>query len=281
MSRLFLIFSFVFAATIGPLRSEVYPAYSDLFVNDLAEVINPVVEQRIRDELARLKAETSVEATVLTLASRGPYAPDMPLETFATGLFNSWGIGSAERNDGILILVVIDDREMRVELGSAYSQDFDTIAQDIVTRSFLPSFRAGDYGAGMERGVAEIDKRIARRRAANLGPLPETPFPTPKLVPLVAVFLVALYLLRRRLFDFGQRLRACPNCGRRGLLRHRHTLRHATEQQGGIERIRTTCPSCDWSDETERSISRITRKKESAAKFGGGRSSGGGSSGKW
>ena len=56
--------------------------------------------------------------TIITLESQAPYAPDETLEEFATNLFNNWGIGDAARNDGILVLVLPDDRAMRIELGA-------------------------------------------------------------------------------------------------------------------------------------------------------------------
>ncbi|MCV2864340.1 TPM domain-containing protein [Albidovulum sediminicola] len=284
MSRLIILLTLCLAFAAGPSASQTYPEYTDLFVNDLAEVLAPDTEDRLRTTLSHLKEETGVEATVLTLASREPYAPGTTLEDFATGLFNAWGIGLAERNDGILVMVLTDDREMRVELGAAYSQDFDTIAQDIVTRSFLPSFRDGDYGTGIEQGVAELDTRIARRRAAGLAPLPlpAAPFDFAALIPIAAVAAFGFALFRNRLGDWSQRWRTCPGCGRRGLRRARRTLFPATINSRGKERVETDCPNCGWHDERDRSISRLSRgRKGSGGSFGGGRSSGGGASGRW
>jgi uncharacterized protein len=64
----------------------------------------------------------------------------MTLEAFATALFNHWGVGKAETNDGVMILVFRDDRAMRLELGAAYGRDWDRVAQDVVERNFLNAF---------------------------------------------------------------------------------------------------------------------------------------------
>ena len=58
---------------------------------------------------------------IITLESQAPYAPDETLEEFATNLFNDSGIGDATRNDGILVLVLPDDRAMRIERGAGYN----------------------------------------------------------------------------------------------------------------------------------------------------------------
>ncbi|MCT8328698.1 TPM domain-containing protein [Albidovulum sediminis] len=285
MPRLLTALIALLAFTSGGLSAQTYPDYTSLFVNDLAGVIDAEAEARLAERLSSLREETGVEATVLTLSSRAPYAAGETLEDFATGLFNHWGIGLAERNDGILILVVTGEREMRVELGSGYSQDYDTIAQDIVTRVFLPPFRSGDYAAGIEAGTAELDDRIARRRAANLAPLPleAKPEEAGGLVALAAAALVGLALFRRRLGDMVQRFRRCPSCGRTGLRRARQTIRPATTATPGLERVRTDCPACGWHSERDDRISRIRHRGggSSGGSFGGGRSSGGGVSGRW
>ena len=284
MTRLFLALALSLCLVPDDPRAQTYPDHADLFVNDLADVLDPGTETRLGARLALLKSETGVEATVLTLATRRDYDPEATLEDFATGLFNHWGIGLADRNDGILVLVLTEDREMRVALGAAYSQDYDTIAQDIVTRVFLPPFRDGDFATGIENGTAEIDTRIARRHAEGLAPLPLTRSPEPAgwLAPLAVAAAFALAFFRRRIGDMAQRFRRCPTCGRTGLRRARDTITPATRDTAGLQRVRTDCPSCGWHDERRDRIAPTRRRGGgSGGSFGGGRSSGGGASGRW
>ena len=98
-----------------------YPTADDLFVNDYAEVISSADEAQIRDLLAEYEVNNGVQMTVLTVRSLSEYnTGDATIEQFATNLFNEWGIGQASRNDGVLFLVAVVDRELRVELESAY-----------------------------------------------------------------------------------------------------------------------------------------------------------------
>ena len=150
--RRFFAFAVLAALCLSaPAKAETFPAHSDLFVNDHAGVLDPAAEDGLRATLGALATETGIEMTVLTIRSRDDYDPSASIEAFATGLFNDWGIGRADRNDGILVLVATADREMRIELGSAYGQGYDVLAQDIISRFFLPDFRAGDHQRGNRR----------------------------------------------------------------------------------------------------------------------------------
>jgi uncharacterized protein len=144
-----------------------WPDYENTYINDYADIIEDGAEERITIALTALREETGVEATVLTLYTRWGYEDTDSLEDFATGLFNNWGIGDAERNDGILIMVLSIDREMRIELGSGYGTAFNGEAQDIVDQLFLPAFRAGNYSDGIEAGTSAVIERIAKAHHAG------------------------------------------------------------------------------------------------------------------
>mgnify|MGYP003547245172 CR=1 FL=1 len=272
----------LWVATLLPVAAKPYPDHTDLFVNDLAGVIAPEAATRLRDQLEQLKSETGIEMTVLTIPTRADYDPTPDIESFATRLFNGWGIGDAARNDGILALVVTVDREMRIELGSGYDQGYDVLAQDMVNRYFLPDFRDGRFSDGIEAGVGETIARIARRHAERLPPealpaaggLPAWPF-----FGGFAVLAGAL-VFRRRLGDLAARFRRCPQCGARGLHRHGEAVEKATRTTPGRWRDETWCTSCSWRDRHERVIP-VRTSSGSGGSFGGGKSSGGGATGKW
>ena len=159
----FFLAAILWFATVAAAPAKAFPEPSELYVNDLAGVIGSAAENRMRTALKRLRADTGVELTVLTIMTRSAYAPSGSIEAFATGLFNEWGIGDSNLNNGILILVVTADREMRIELGAGHAARHDPVAQEIIERFFLPRFREGDYSGGIEAGVHEVVIRIAHR----------------------------------------------------------------------------------------------------------------------
>ena len=134
-----------------------YPTANDLFVNDYADVISSTDEAQIRDLLAEYEANNGVQMTVLTVRSLSDYhTGDATIEQFATNLFNEWGIGQASRNDGVLFLVAVDDRELRIELGSAYGVEYNGRMQRIIDQIIIPYFRQENYSLGIHEGTRAI-----------------------------------------------------------------------------------------------------------------------------
>ena len=258
------------------VAAQSYPDYRRLTVNDRAEMLSPEVEAALDAQLGALRRETGIEMTVLTLVSQGDHAPGMTIEQFATGLFDHWGIGDAARNDGILVLVIRDDRVMRIELGAGYGRDWDRHAARVVNRSFLPHFEAGDFEEGLLAGVDDTIETIARPFHAGT-PAPRDP---PMGIFLALAFLGAALLMGRRwIGDRLVRLRRCPNCQRRGLRRERRTVRKPTRDISGEGRLTTRCAFCNYRRSDPFTIAQLS--SSSGGRFGGGRSGGGGATGRW
>ncbi len=134
-----------------------YPSPDDLYINDYAGVISSSDSATIRTLLSDLKTEHDIEATVLTIQSIHDYdTGDVTIESFATNLFNTWGIGSIERNDGVLILVAVQDRRVRIEVGSGYGESLDEEMGYVINEFMLSSFRRNEYSQGITNGVRAV-----------------------------------------------------------------------------------------------------------------------------
>jgi uncharacterized protein len=156
--RLVLILLLIWPAFV---RAETYPDYVSTYVNDFADLLDPEAEARVEAALKQVEAERGVEMTLVTIRSRHDYDAAGDIADYATNLFNRWGVGDPTRNDGILILVAVDDRDMRIALGAGYPPAFDDRMQAVIDHYFLPWFRNGHYGSGIESGVDETIKRSA------------------------------------------------------------------------------------------------------------------------
>jgi len=282
MKRFALIFSLIIALP-SLLHAQSWPVYENTFVNDYAAAIDEDAQTRIRRSLEVLREETGVEATVLTLYSRGGFQAAGSFEDFATGLFNHWGIGNAQRNDGILILVITQDREMRIELGAGYPGGFDREAKDIIERIFIPAFKNGNMSQGIEDGTDATLNRIARVHATGQ----DAPAPSGTISGLLAALLglagfasFGALIFRRRI---GNSLRRCPKCHQRGLVKTKEIIEKATRKKSGEGKNILDCPHCHYHTSHLYTISRITASSSSSSggSFGGGSSSGGGASGSW
>lgn len=280
MRFIIIALSAVLVAISTMLPAQEFPEYDNLFVNDLAEILSPQTEQTLAAELSALKEKTGVEMTVLTLKRRALHTPDLTLEAFATQLFDQWGIGDKDRNDGILVMVLRQDREMRIELGAGYGRDWDRAAQQVIDRSFLPAFKAYDYEKGVLDGARDVIDTIA------------LPFHEGAEAPAgdnsgalwgIGIFggIGALILGGMRLPHWRAARRVCPSCGQRGMSLARRTLSPATYSTTGTGEQTYTCKHCAHSETSTYTISRKTRSRSSSGGFGGGRSGGGGASGRW
>lgn len=153
-----LFLTFLFLSTL--VSAQNYPERPVEFVSDFANILDDQAEQRITEVLSELKQSRDVEMKVVTIESISNYGFDGEIEPFATGLFNFWGIGDATRNDGILILIAIKDRAMRIELGAGYPTHLDQTAKTIIDEIMIPQFKNGNYVNGIEKGVYEASHVI-------------------------------------------------------------------------------------------------------------------------
>jgi len=143
-----------------------YPSRNDPYINDYAKVIKSDDTKQITELLTDLKNAEDIDMVVLTINSIHDYQTgDSTIESFATNLFNTWGIGNSSTNKGVLILVAIQDRTVRIELGSGYGNQYNAAMQNVIDKRIIPSFKESQYSRGILLGVqntiTELSKTIA------------------------------------------------------------------------------------------------------------------------
>ena len=148
----------------APIQAQTtYPEYEELYLNDYGNMVPSGLEARLRLKLQALKLARDIEFTVLTINRMSDYGHEGAIEPFATGLFNTWGVGDADRNDGVLLLVSRHDRELRIELGSGYGTRLDAEMKRIIDTTITPEFRKNAYYAGIDAGVNKIIYAVTGR----------------------------------------------------------------------------------------------------------------------
>jgi uncharacterized protein len=198
-----------------------YPAPLDNYVNDFAKRLDDGTAYRLRDTLSSLERSSGVEMTVVVIDSVAEYGTGhTAIEPFATALFNRWGVGNTERNDGILLLAAIRDRALRVELGNGYSRAADAVVQEVIDREILPRFRNEDYRGGIRAGVEALAlkaKTGALPLASGTSALFDKAIRSvqrfeswPQAGAGLAVLLAVLSAWR---YYWRRRPRSCPRCG--------------------------------------------------------------------
>jgi uncharacterized protein len=156
----------LFAA--APLAAQRFPAQPGDGVADLAGVLSPADAVGIRAIISRMRANPGVEVAVLTVQSVGAYGA-WTEEEFATGVYNSWRLGAGQRQDGVLVLLSLDDRFTRIELGDGVPADQDARMRAIVDQVMVPRFRGGDMGGGLHDGVLAVANAFGTQAPAATG----------------------------------------------------------------------------------------------------------------
>jgi len=133
-----------------PVLAYESPGRPTGFVNDFAGVFSTEQKNSIENKLSNLEKETSVEISVVTVKSLG----DEVVETYAVKLFEEWGIGKVKVDNGLLILVALDSREARIEVGYGLEPIVTDSASSVVMRNvMIPAFKGGDYFAGVNGAI--------------------------------------------------------------------------------------------------------------------------------
>ncbi|MDX1451242.1 MAG: TPM domain-containing protein [Oleiphilaceae bacterium] len=132
------------------------PAYNE-YVNDYANVIDYDAIAELRTKLEDVEYYSGVEISVVTLESYHSYdTGDASWEAFCTGLFNHWGVGNREQNNGVLFLIATEDRKIRIELGAGYPDRYDLLIKSIIDNDIAPLLKEGFYTDGVLAGVEKI-----------------------------------------------------------------------------------------------------------------------------
>ncbi len=143
------------------------------FYVDQARLLSPDDAATIDKIASSLLAEQDIPILVVTIPSLISFqATDYTVDSYAAALFDEWGIGSQERNYGILLLVSPGDRKARIELGKAWGGKHDADAKHVMDSLIIPVFKRGDFSEGVREGVNALDK-MARGLAL---PKPKAPW---------------------------------------------------------------------------------------------------------
>jgi uncharacterized protein len=273
------------------LTAQTIPAPLSDGISDYIGVLESDTEARLNETLQAARDETGIHIAVAVIGRASDYDWTGRFADLSTQWFNTWGLGDATRNDGILMLIATTDREMRITLGAGYDVIWDGRAQRVIDTAMLPSFRNEDYPAGIEAGIASAIEHLARPFAAKEEVTEDSGFPEEEGDSKLVFGLFALVFGGFFVWDrFGStvtrgitRFRRCPSCGTRHLHYERRILRDAGETIAGKGVKGVTCSQCGYENRQDFTLPSKAeqRSRSRSSGTGGGRSSGGGASGKW
>jgi uncharacterized protein len=193
MNILIKIFLIALAVIVLPVAAFAYanPGAPKGFVNDYVGVMS--VEQRtaLENKLTDFEKKTGHEISIVVIKTLNGDT----IENFATELFKDWGIGKKGKDNGVLILIAIDDRRMRIEVGYGLEGSLtDAQSSWIINDVMKPAFRNNEYYGGVDKSV---DKIIAATAGEAIPSLANTQ--TEKKAsgfPFEAIFYLGIFLVQ-------------------------------------------------------------------------------------
>lgn len=135
------------------------------WVNDYADVLTDYEAKALSDKIDSFEKRTGNQLAVVII---GNLVNDS-LENFATRLFNKWGIGQKEKNNGVLLLAVMENRKFRIEVGRGLEKILTSgLCGQVIDSCIKPNFKKAHYYKGFEEAVQAIISELDKPQAARL-----------------------------------------------------------------------------------------------------------------
>lgn len=122
-------------------------------VTDLAGILDAATRQRLEQIILEARERTTAEIAILTVPSTAPET----IEEYSVAVFDRWKIGKSGQDNGLLFLVAVQDRRLRITTGYGLEGILpDGKIGEIRDREIVPRFRAGRYAEGILRGTEAL-----------------------------------------------------------------------------------------------------------------------------
>jgi len=202
---LLLIFNFSYAQEAYRVDQIPDPKKSDGgYVSNPDNILQASEVSSINETILNFEQKTNVEVAVVVVRDFDKNQEDFD---FAYALFQHWGIGKKESNNGLLLFIATDRRKYRFITGTGVEGVLpDITLRHIAQKQLIPAFRENNYAVGIERTLDDIGKVILNpqyreelnqqfTQKSNSDFWETSGFPT---IGIIALFLLCKYLIRRR-----------------------------------------------------------------------------------
>ena len=126
-------------------------------VIDQANILNPQEKQRLEAQLRTLYQQGLAQAAVVIV----PTTNGMPIFNYALQVAEKWQLGNKDIDDGLLMVVAVNDRDMYILTGYGLEGVLpDAAVNRIIREDITPLFKQNNYGAGILVGVAALQNRL-------------------------------------------------------------------------------------------------------------------------
>jgi uncharacterized protein len=164
--KLIILFSLLLIAFVG--FSQQLPPKSTTLVTDYPHVLQDAEKHMLEYKLDSFSDTSSTQIAIVIIKSAGQY----DIADYGQKLGRAWGIGQKGKNNGILILVSMDDHKVTIQTGyGAEGAVPDIRANEIIHNDMLPRFKQSDYYGGLNEGVDDLIKLMRGEYKASNKPV--------------------------------------------------------------------------------------------------------------
>lgn len=160
---------------------------------DNANIFSSADKTAISSLTSKIHSETGHELAVLTVLSLSGES----IESFSKRVANNWGVGSTKANDGIVLVIAMSERKIRLEVGTGLSSVIsDSTATDIVNRTIGPKLHDRDYAGGVTSGFLRIESifKEGAPPASENQTAPSNPAPIVPIDPVPLILIIILFV---------------------------------------------------------------------------------------
>lgn len=160
-SLLFLLSSSIIASA-----DVNYPSPTNYkYINDYVDILSKDEKEKIISIGKELEDKTTAQSIVVIIDS----TDDIEIADYALNLFRTWGIGQKNKDNGLLILIAIEDRAWRVEVGRGLEGAIpDVLSNRVMDTLAKNNFKNGDYGLGIVNSYSAFSDLIAEEYGVTL-----------------------------------------------------------------------------------------------------------------
>lgn len=277
---LFSLFSFsLFAGTDYTVETIPNVRLTDRnnHVSNPDGILRPQDVSQINLLLQSLEDSLGIEVAVVAVESIGGQDARM----FATDLFNKWGLGKKNKDNGLLIQLITEPTQRSVVFETGYGLEgvlSDAICYRLQQRYMIPDLKAGQYSEGMLKGVASVKEYLLASDYERTVITGEASSDEEDIPFIILVITIALLVLTGTIFPLLRRSfpKKCPRCGKKTLVYGgQRVIQAATYHQKGISEEIWHCTNCNYTEKKSITIEKLRRTGGPIVIGGGGRGFGG------
>lgn len=151
IKKVAIIFFIILSVTLFSnfVKADVVSPTNEFYVNDYANVLSETTKTHIMNMNVELEKKTGAQVVVVTIDTLNGQS----IETYATKLFREFGIGDKKKNNGLLLLLVVNDRESRIEVGYGLEGALpDGKTGRIQDEYMIPYYKENHWDDGIKNG---------------------------------------------------------------------------------------------------------------------------------